>query len=546
VSLRLTADDNTLRQQFLALKTRDDIAALLDVSSRELRYYLYKAKRYRIFDLKKRSGGFRRISTPDNSLKIIQRKLNQVLHAVYGGRSPVHGFVRKRSIRSNAERHIGAEWILNFDLADFFPSIHFGRVKGLFGHKPYNLPDEAALALAQICCHDRVLPVGAPTSPIVANMVCGRLDAEMKALAKQYGCMYTRYADDITFSTRSRRFAPSIAYRDPTTKLWVIGDEVRNVVKSNLFSINDKKTRVRNRNSSQEVTGIRINERLNVPRTLIRQVRSMIHAWETYGEAAAESHFITQYDTKQRTRSIRSFRSVLRGKLEFIGFVRGRDDEIYVRLLTRFLFLDSALVARPIVVTSNTNDRVLSQAIWLLLGKDDDPQGTAFAVEGGNLLTAAHCVAQEMWATRPGFDNKRYPVTVTKIDAVRDTAQISIDARVLISFKLGDDSGLRVGSSIVLMGFPHYHVGDSVAIRRGAITQSRPYNKIPHYVIDADIVVGNSGGPVLNQRNEVVGLAVKGVQTPGVFNQYDQLSSFVPIGLIRHMKDVPRPTAAKT
>jgi RNA-directed DNA polymerase len=342
VSLRLTADDNTLRQQFLALRTRDDIATLLEVDSRTLRYYLFKAKRYRTFYLRKRSGGLRQISTPDNSLKIIQKKLNQVLHLVYGGRSPVHGFVKNRSIRSNAERHFGAQWVLNFDLADFFPSIHFGRVKGLFSHKPYSMPEEVALTLAQICCHDKVLPAGAPTSPIVANMVCARLDAEMKTLAKRYGCMYTRYADDITFSTRSRRFAPSIAYRDATTKSWVIGDEVRNVVKSNLFSINEKKTRVRNKSSSQEITGIRINERLNVSRELIRQVRAMLHAWENYGEAAAQNHFSAQYDTKQRVNPAQSFRAVLRGKLEFIGFVRGRDDEIYVRLLTRFLFRNSS------------------------------------------------------------------------------------------------------------------------------------------------------------------------------------------------------------
>jgi RNA-directed DNA polymerase len=538
VSLRLTADDDTLRQQFLNLRTRDDVAVLLELDSRELRFYLYKAKSYKIFSLAKRTGGVRVIYSPANSLKIIQRKLNQVLHAVYRSRSTVHGFVRHRSIKSNAERHLHAEWLLNFDLANFFPSIHFGRIRGLFSHPPYNLPLEVAQTIAQICCYERVLPIGAPTSPMIANMICGKLDAQLKAVAKQYGCVYTRYADDITFSTKSPRLAPGIAYRDPLEKRWVIGEEVKNIVTSNLFLINDKKTHVRSKSSRQEVTGIRINEGLNVPRTFVRQVRAMLHAWEHYGEAAASDHFIKNYDQKERANSKPQFRAVLRGKLEFIGFIKGRDDRIYNRLLNRFLFLDDSLRARPVIVTQAGTDEVLKQAVWLLVSNDKKRQGTAFAVEGSFLLTAWHCVEQDMWATRPGFDNEMYPVKVEKKDEIRDLAQISIQARVPVQLQIGDDSQLQIGRSINLLGFPNYHEGDSVSFRRGHITQSRAYIKIPHFLVDADIVVGNSGGPILDEKNMVIGVAVKGLSTPGIFSQYDQLSSFVPIGLIGLMKDV--------
>jgi RNA-directed DNA polymerase len=408
----------------------------------------------------------------------------------------------------------------------------------MFTKKPYNLPDEVAQTLAQICCYEKVLPAGAPTSPIVANMICARLDAQMKAVAKQYGCVYTRYADDITFSTKSPRLAPAIAFRDAVKKSWVIGAEVKNIVASNKFLINDKKTHVRSKSSRQEVTGIRINEGLNVSRNLIRQVRAMLHAWENFGEDAAADHFLKLYDKKQRVNQKPQFRSVLRGKLEFIGFVKGRDDQIYVRLLNRLLFLDDSIPSKPVMVTHVAQDEVMKQAVWLLLGKDDHPQGTAFAVESGTLLTAWHCVEQEMWATRPGFDSKRYPVKVEKRDVIRDLAQISIQARVPVQFQIGDDSQLQIGRSISLLGFPNYHDGDSVAFRRGHITQLRAYLKIPHFLIDADVVVGNSGGPVLDERNRVVGIAVKGVQTPGIFSQLDQISSFVPISLKSHMQDV--------
>lgn len=120
MSVRLPADDDTLRDAFAKLTTFDDLAQLLDVPPRTLRYFLYRAKSYRRFEIRKKSGGVRTIYAPDNSLKIIQRKLNQVLQAVYRGRAPVHGFVRGKSIRSNAKRHLGCTALLNFDLVTSF------------------------------------------------------------------------------------------------------------------------------------------------------------------------------------------------------------------------------------------------------------------------------------------------------------------------------------------------------------------------------------------------------------------------------------------
>jgi RNA-directed DNA polymerase len=366
----------------------------------------------------------RTISSPANALKIIQRKLNQVLHAVYKKRSPVHGFVRDRSIKTNALRHMGCEVVLNFDLENFFPNVHFGRVKGLFSKKPYNLPDQVALTLAQICCNETVLPAGAPTSPMIANMICALMDAKLKEVAYECDCMYSRYADDITFSTRTRRFDPSIAYRDPTSKKWVVGDRVKNIVEANQFKIHETKTHVRTKHARQEVTGITINERLNVRRQLIRQVRAMLHAWETFGEEKTAAEFLAKYNRKQRQKDNAEFRCVLRGKLEFLGFIRGRDDELYLRLLARFLSLAPEMKSRPVVALATTTDVVLTQAIWLLIGDAGDSQATAFAADGFGLLTAFHTVehvakqGKTMYATRPGYDGKHYRISVVKFDEV--------------------------------------------------------------------------------------------------------------------------------
>lgn len=159
VSLKVEADE--LRNKFLALKTPRDVADLLEVSYGRLTYHIYKVPRedkYRTFEVPKKSGDVRRISAPVTAIKILQRKLNQVLHEVYTVKPSVHGFVRKKNILSNARAHQNSRYILNIDLKDFFPSINYGRVRGMFMGKPYNLPEKTATVLAQICCFENEIP----------------------------------------------------------------------------------------------------------------------------------------------------------------------------------------------------------------------------------------------------------------------------------------------------------------------------------------------------------------------------------------------------
>ena len=145
MSIRLSATPEDLRKGVLELKTRQDIASLLDVKYELLNYHLYISpadKRYTSFTLPKKSGGERRISAPVTGLKIIQQKLNQALQAVYQPKPATQGFSPERSIVTNAYPHTGKKYVLNIDLQDFFPSINFGRVRGMFMATPYNLPEE--------------------------------------------------------------------------------------------------------------------------------------------------------------------------------------------------------------------------------------------------------------------------------------------------------------------------------------------------------------------------------------------------------------------
>jgi RNA-directed DNA polymerase len=528
MTLKLSADDAKLSVQFKSLKTPADIATLLEVTPRVLGFYLHRKSNYKVFRIRKRSGGMRVISSPVTPLKIIQRKLNQVLHAVYVGRAPVHGFVRGRNIVTNASRHVDRGLILNFDLEDFFPSIHFGRVKGLLEGKAYRLPERVAMTLAQICCYNGALPAGAPTSPTVANMICAQMDTQLKNFARACGAEYTRYADDITISTPYDRFHPSIAFRDAQSSKWKIGEALAKIVTSNGFKIQETKTRVLPRGQRQEVTGLIVGKRVNVKRPIVRRARAMLHAAEKWGVEAAANQFHVRHDKKQR-RNKADFLRVLRGRIEFIGFVRGRDDLIYVRLIDRYLRLNPSANAKPIFATPRAPREVLEMAIWVLEERDGPRQGTAFAAEGLDLVTAAHVLAQEMLVDCPA-------IAVTSVKAREvfrhdhvDVGRVEPEHRIPVYLRLGDSNVVKVGDPIRILGFPLHIKGASVHIQEGKVSQYSPSGGVPQFVVDCPIVRGNSGGPVLNSQNEVVGIAVKGQRSPGRVGDDDALSRFVPI-----------------
>ncbi len=354
MSLTLSDTGDELRTKFLALKTRKDIADLLDIDESHLIYHLYilsPNKRYKSFNIAKRSGTKRRIDAPATALKILQRKLNQVLQYVYPAKPSVHGFIQNKSILTNARTHLRRRFVLNVDLKDFFPSINFGRVRGMFMSNPYNFNPEVATVLAQICCFNNQLPQGAPTSPTISNMICGRLDDQLQRLARRHQCLYTRYADDITFSTHLSKFPEKLAKFSDDTGKADIGIELLNIIKSNGFNINPKKIRLQTRSRRQQVTGITVNKIVNVRRNYINQIRAMLHAWKKYGLDAAEEEFLRRYDKKRRSpvKSKVSFSNVVKGKIEYLGMVKGKEDPTYLKFYDQFCELAEIQNKRKII-----------------------------------------------------------------------------------------------------------------------------------------------------------------------------------------------------
>lgn len=341
----LSSNGEELRKQFFTLHTREDVARILEIQEERLIDVLYKTpapRQYRTFHIPKKSGGVREILAPNSELKTAQDKLNQILQLVYTSKPSAHGFIPGRSIVSNARAHEKQRYVLNLDLKDFFPSINFGRVRGMFRAFPYYLTDEAATVLAQICCVNNQLPQGAPTSPIISNMICSKMDAQLQHLAKKHRCFYTRYADDLTFSTSLRLFPIALAKVSSVTGQIEVGDELNRIIRENGFEINIKKVRLQLENRRQEVTGLTVNKFPNVRRRYIRQIRAMLHAWEKFGLKAAEKEFSSKHDRKFHLRSGAkriSFKKVVHGKIEFLGMVRGKNDPIYIRFRRQLGYL---------------------------------------------------------------------------------------------------------------------------------------------------------------------------------------------------------------
>ena len=276
-----------------AATSLSDVAKLLSFKPKAVSYILYRLPadaKYSTFQIAKRGGGQRTIQAPIPSLKLLQHRLSDLLQdcveEINAARQlkdrTAHGFKRKRSIISNARQHRHRRWVFNLDLEGFFPSINFGRVRGFFlKNRDFELNQDVATVLAQIACHQHSLPQGSPCSPVISNLVAHLLDMRLVQLASATGCTYSRYADDLTFSTSKRDFPQEIAVPSAAvgvaSNLWLPGARLEALVLSTGFQINVQKTHLMYRASRQNVTGLVVNEKINVRWEYRHNVRAMVH-----------------------------------------------------------------------------------------------------------------------------------------------------------------------------------------------------------------------------------------------------------------------------
>jgi RNA-directed DNA polymerase len=297
-----------------------------------------RTKGYTEKTITKKNGNLRNLLVPPLFTKNMQKKIKNIINEYYRPTSAIHGFIISkdddtRNIVSNAKVHVKKRIVINLDIENFFDTINFGRVRGLFLSKPFSLNNKIATRIAQLTTYDNKLPQGAPTSPLISNIICNKMDHHLIKVAKSNGYTFTRYADDITFSTNKRIYPSDIEN---------IILEIKNVINNNGFNINESKTRVQDKYESQVVTGLKVNEKVNINRKFIRVIRSMLFSWFRDGlDVASENHFKTHtnQNVKYITDKSQSFQNILIGKIAFLGLVKGKNDANYIKFRHQFFLL---------------------------------------------------------------------------------------------------------------------------------------------------------------------------------------------------------------
>lgn len=326
------------RNSYAQLASLAELAQFWEIPHSQLSYYVYKANKsslYRVANLPRRNGRMRKIEAPVPTLKFIQRIIHESLTRIYGPHPAVHGFRAERSIVTNAKEHLSSSYVLNVDLADFFPSITRKRIYGRLVASPYSLHSKVANPIAALStnAYSR-LPQGSPASPVIANMVAAGLDYDLARLcAKQY-CRYTRYADDITISTSRSVMSPHIA-RYPNargTGQVIIGDLLTDIIEQHGFRLNHQKSRLQSYWTRQTCTGLVINgNSVSLPRPYLRRLRSLVDHWKKNGWAHA-AQVLHSEDKRPLLGSREALFNHVLGRINYIRMVRGHNDHIAQRL----------------------------------------------------------------------------------------------------------------------------------------------------------------------------------------------------------------------
>lgn len=359
-----------------SVSNRRKLAFLLRVPLQtltDLLYFKSDKEKYGTFSIPKKSGGRREIVAPNEPLKTIQKNLASILSDDYEEikleqkrqLQIAHGFLRQRNILTNADIHRNKRFVLNLDLENFFDSFHFGRVRGYFLKNRYFLLNEdIATLIAQIACYEGKLPQGAPSSPIITNLICSILDYRIWKIARKYHLDYTRYADDLSFSTNEKRFIEK--------RTDFLNDIITEIGQSG-FALNTSKTHFELNSSRQMVTGIIVNDKLSVPREFYKSTRAMANHLYRFGDFYIDGKEGTLAQLEGRFSFIYQVISHNRKRIKANSFKNESNvSELSAREkdYCRFLFYKNFIAnERPVIITEGKTDSMyLKVALKALSG----------------------------------------------------------------------------------------------------------------------------------------------------------------------------------
>lgn len=510
-------------------KNVEQLYYFLGCEEAEISRFLYSGViKYRSFSILKKNGNFRNIRAPVKYLKEIQYKIKDELEKYYTPKSCTHGFIAGRNIITNAKPHIRKEFILNIDLKDFFDSINFGRVSRLFQSQPLNLPENVAHVLAHICCYNRALPQGAPTSPIISNMISYRLDRQLKELARNNACTYTRYADDITFSfTKTKKYLPKSIVSLSKDNNIILGHELKKVIEDNWFEINEEKVRLQHKTQRQSVTNITVNTKINISRKFKKQTSAMVNALFKYGASKAEREYFSKYHkgyiAERQYNKIKEkpgllFTQKVRGRLNYIRLVCGKNNESWRKLMYKY----TVAIGQPNEEYNRTLWDIAGDSTFILWSNSS--QGSGFFLENIGLVTNEHVIEGIensninndliiLWL--PNERKEYIELHLAWKDYNTDLAVITSNISFLDIKPLQVEPVpiYDIGTEVYAVGYPNYDARGSIGkptIITAKITSIITRERQERIVIDQPIVHGHSGGVVLNADGRVIGIVANG------------------------------------
>ena len=522
------SDERDIVEEFHKLNYRRDISKILEIKDKSLRYFLYGIKPDNMYTenlIKKRNGGTRTISVPDKRLKGIQKKLLRILEKVYKVKPSAYGFVANKNNILNAKNHCKRKNVFNVDLKDFFEQIHFGSIVGMFKSEPYKLGHEAALVMAQIVCYKGKLPQGAPTSPIISNMICSPLDTQLTRLAKKYKIVYTRYADDITFSTFKDEFPKEIV--DIVSGKACVGKELNEILARNSFEVNRNKIYLRSKNERQEVTGLVVNKFVNLKNEYIKDIRAILHNCEKIGiYETAERYVLKGYcnskaikdivfsDKKETLKPVvvEWFEKVLKGKIEYIKSVRGIDNPYYLKYA---LQMNKIFAKEIFSVEKQKQFWDNCEKFCLILESRDENhpnQGSAFVLKDYGIFTNYHVTKDDAFYDVKTYKGKKVGLISRSLNKLYENTKIDYclykySMKKHGGWELGDSQKIQTGTKVKLVGFPNYSEGDTPYIEDCKVTSKKcSYRGEDIYTVSGRIVHGASGGVVLDDDYKVIGI----------------------------------------
>lgn len=374
-------------QDLKACLNLSDLAKLLGVEPKFLSkqiYHVDDGDKYHIFSILKKGGTERTIHSPNSKLKFVQSRLSRLLYQCYFDlygkpekpeRVLSHGFQRKRglSIYSNANRHIKKRFVFNVDIENFFSSFNFGRVRGYFiKNNNFLLTDTVATVIAQTACFNNSLPQGAPSSPIITEFISQALDYRLQSVARRHRCTYSRYVDDITFSTNLKDFPSKVGYSGLLSGVWEAGTDLEKEVIKCGFVLKPKKVRMQQAHQRQATTSLTVNEKVNIGSYYYKGARWCAHAMMTTGKAKAPSASLLSgmsLTPNQILGMLSHVHNIKKHELEYAS-IRGytkhnKTAPHYLRLLGDFYHYGRLHInPRPVIICEGKTDYIyLKEAI---------------------------------------------------------------------------------------------------------------------------------------------------------------------------------------